>query len=120
MRNAAKSDLTGPPTTPSSLTASISSSTGAASTGSGSNSEKRMLSSGATNGTQGTAIVQGPTELRAGSKVGIEMAREEKRVHASLNMRRKFFHALAVVMFVPGIAVDVSVELAEQSTLFLG
>jgi dolichol kinase len=26
----------------------------------------------------------------------------------SVNARRKFFHALAVVMFVPGIAVDVS------------
>ena len=28
----------------------------------------------------------------------------------SVNARRKFFHALAVVMFVPGIAVDVSVQ----------
>jgi hypothetical protein len=27
-----------------------------------------------------------------------------------LNARRKFFHGLAVVMFVPGIAVDVSVD----------
>jgi dolichol kinase len=26
----------------------------------------------------------------------------------SVNARRKFFHALAVVMFVPGIIVDVS------------
>lgn len=26
----------------------------------------------------------------------------------SLNARRKFFHALAIVMFVPGIAFDVS------------
>lgn len=41
-------------------------------------------------------------------KVGAEDAREEKRVHASLNMRRKFFHALAVTMFLPGIAIDVS------------
>ena len=41
------------------------------------------------------------------AKVGAEQAREDKRVHASLNMRRKFFHALAVMMFVPGIAVDV-------------
>lgn len=40
-------------------------------------------------------------------KVRVESAREEKRVHASLNMRRKFFHALAVTMFVPGIIVDV-------------
>ncbi|BGO90062.1 hypothetical protein NBRC10512_003596 [Rhodotorula toruloides] len=39
-------------------------------------------------------------------KVGVENAREEKAVHASLNMRRKFFHALAVLMFVPGIAID--------------
>lgn len=39
---------------------------------------------------------------------GVEGIREERRVHASLNMRRKFFHALAVTMFIPGIAVDVS------------
>ncbi|GJN87315.1 hypothetical protein Rhopal_000263-T1 [Rhodotorula paludigena] len=39
-------------------------------------------------------------------RVGAESAREERAVHASLNMRRKFFHALAVLMFVPGIAVD--------------
>ncbi|GAA6044123.1 hypothetical protein JCM8097_004718 [Rhodosporidiobolus ruineniae] len=39
-------------------------------------------------------------------RVGAETARVEKASHASLNMRRKFFHALAVVMFVPGIAVD--------------
>lgn len=41
-------------------------------------------------------------------RVGAESARETKAVHASLNMRRKFFHALAVLMFVPGIAIDVS------------
>ncbi|GAA6024759.1 hypothetical protein JCM10207_008888 [Rhodosporidiobolus poonsookiae] len=40
------------------------------------------------------------------SAVGAEHARADKAVHASLNMRRKFFHALAVLMFVPGIAVD--------------
>ena len=45
-------------------------------------------------------------------RVGAESAREEKAVHASLNMRRKFFHALAVLMFVPGIAVDVRPPLA--------
>lgn len=45
---------------------------------------------------------------RLGGGVGAEEAREERRVHVSLNMRRKFFHALAVVMFVPGVAVDVS------------
>lgn len=50
----------------------------------------------------------GGLTMQGGNKVGAELAREEKRVHASLNMRRKFFHALAVLMFVPGIAVDVS------------
>lgn len=40
--------------------------------------------------------------------VAMEGMREEKKVHASLNMRRKFFHALAVIMFIPGIAIDVS------------
>lgn len=39
-------------------------------------------------------------------RVGAEHAREEKAVHASLNLRRKFFHALAALMFVPGIAID--------------
>lgn len=42
-----------------------------------------------------------------GIKIGVEGAREEKRVHASLNMRRKFFHALAVALFAPGIVMDV-------------
>ena len=27
----------------------------------------------------------------------------------SLNARRKFFHGLAVLMFIPGVAIDVSV-----------
>ncbi|GAA5929602.1 dolichol kinase [Sporobolomyces koalae] len=39
-------------------------------------------------------------------RVGAESARETRAVHASLNMRRKFFHALAVFLFVPGIAID--------------
>ncbi|GAA5975779.1 hypothetical protein JCM10908_005278 [Rhodotorula pacifica] len=39
-------------------------------------------------------------------RFGAEHAREEKAVHASLNLRRKFFHALAALMFVPGIAID--------------
>ena len=47
-------------------------------------------------------------------RVGAESARETKAVHASLNMRRKFFHALAVLMFVPGIAIDVSCSLCTQ------
>ncbi|KAK4058304.1 dolichol kinase [Microbotryomycetes sp. JL221] len=62
-----------------------------------------------TNTTSGTAEekkkLSGQPEF-TGPKYGVEHAREEKRVHASLNMRRKFFHALAVAMFVPGIAVD--------------
>jgi dolichol kinase len=37
----------------------------------------------------------------------------------SVNARRKFFHALAVVMFVPGIAFDVS-ALASQLCIELG
>lgn len=50
-----------------------------------------------------------PSTASAGptSKVGVEAAREEKRRHVSLDLRRKFFHALAVLMFVPGIALDV-------------
>lgn len=37
--------------------------------------------------------------------------REEKRphhIHVSIDLRRKFFHAMAVIVFVPGIAFDVS------------
>ena len=45
---------------------------------------------------------------KEGLKVAVELAREEKGFHASLNMRRKFFHALALALFAPGIAVDVS------------
>ncbi|GAA6007175.1 hypothetical protein JCM11491_003031 [Sporobolomyces phaffii] len=48
----------------------------------------------------------GASESVPMGRVGAESARETKAVHASLNMRRKFFHALAVVMFVPGIAID--------------
>lgn len=35
-------------------------------------------------------------------------AADQRMPTLSVNARRKFFHALAVVMFVPGIAVDVS------------
>jgi hypothetical protein len=34
--------------------------------------------------------------------------RGERRIHVALDLRRKFFHALAVIMFVPAIAIDVS------------
>ena len=36
-----------------------------------------------------------------------------------LNARRKFFHGLAVVMFVPGIAVDVSVDFSLSFKIFI-
>lgn len=103
MRNAAKSDIAG--------TSLNGSGTSSASTTLNSNASMPMSTDRKVNGsggTLGTTMTQGSVELKAGSKVGIELAREEKRVHASLNMRRKFFHALAVVMFVPGIAIDVS------------
>ena len=35
-------------------------------------------------------------------------AADQRMPTLSVNARRKFFHALAVVMFVPGIAFDVS------------
>jgi hypothetical protein len=31
-------------------------------------------------------------------------------MHVALDLRRKFFHALAVLMFVPAIAIDVSLS----------
>lgn len=34
--------------------------------------------------------------------------RGDRRMYAALDLRRKFFHALAVIMFVPAIAIDVS------------
>ena len=33
--------------------------------------------------------------------------RGNRRMHVALDLRRKFFHALAVIMFVPAIAIDV-------------
>lgn len=59
----------------------------------------------------------GASEPAPTGRVGAESARETKAVHASLNMRRKFFHALAVLMFVPGIAIDVSSPLVLSSSL---
>jgi hypothetical protein len=40
-----------------------------------------------------------------GERSGVEAAREEKKMQVSLDYRRKFFHALAVVLFIPGIAL---------------
>jgi hypothetical protein len=36
-------------------------------------------------------------------------AADKRMPTLSLNARRKFFHALAIIMFVPGIAFDVSI-----------
>lgn len=40
---------------------------------------------------------------------GVQNIRENRRMHVALDLRRKFFHALAVVMFVPAIAIDVRI-----------
>ena len=49
-------------------------------------------------------------QLSNGTNVATELLdAADKRVPTlSLNARRKFFHVLAVVMFVPGVVVDVS------------
>ena len=67
----------------------------------------------------GRSHVTDKKQVEKGTKIGAETAREEKRVHASLNMRRKFFHALAVIMFVPGIAVDVSRPICSFAVLHI-
>ncbi|TNY21389.1 dolichol kinase [Rhodotorula diobovata] len=64
------------------------------------------ISAAASAGASGAMRGAAAGRQAAVGRVGAESAREEKAVHASLNMRRKFFHALAVLMFVPGIAVD--------------
>ncbi|GAA93631.1 uncharacterized protein L969DRAFT_91296 [Mixia osmundae IAM 14324] len=50
----------------------------------------------------------GSADGKASSKSNVESAREERRIHVSLDLRRKFFHALAVLLFVPAIALDTS------------
>lgn len=66
------------------------------------NGSKNALATSVDLGSGGIKIIsEGVTNF------GVEGIREERKVHASLNMRRKFFHALAVTMFIPGIAVDV-------------
>ncbi|GAA5954161.1 hypothetical protein JCM21900_006948 [Sporobolomyces salmonicolor] len=57
-------------------------------------------------GNGGSASPSASEQAPVMGRVGAESARQEKAVHASLNMRRKFFHALAVLMFIPGIAID--------------
>lgn len=85
------------------------------------------------NGTLSTAVTQGPkssepatTAMSPGAGLGLGFANlpnlpngtqvatdlldaADKHVPTlSVNARRKFFHGLAVVMFLPGVAVDVS------------
>ena len=45
-------------------------------------------------------------------------AADQKMPILSVNSRRKFFHALAVVMFVPGIAIDVGLKLSSFFSAF--
>jgi dolichol kinase len=53
----------------------------------------------------GMAIPHIPTDLGLGASEWLDAA--DRRVPTlSLNARRKFFHALAVIMFVPGVAAD--------------
>ncbi len=51
-----------------------------------------------------------PAETGGFSSVATQMmdAADQRMPTLSVNARRKFFHGLAVVMFVPGIVLDVS------------
>lgn len=56
----------------------------------------------------GSSAENGATISKANLEVvGISNIRENRRMHVALDLRRKFFHALAVLMFVPAIAIDV-------------
>jgi dolichol kinase len=57
-------------------------------------------------GDQPTAVVTG--QGNASGFAQMMDAADQRLPTFSVNARRKFFHALAVVMFVPGLAVDVS------------
>jgi dolichol kinase len=52
--------------------------------------------------------VKEPSEGLSGVASQMMDAADQRLPTLSVNARRKFFHALAVVMFVPGIALDVS------------
>lgn len=54
------------------------------------------------------SVASGTTEGLGGVASQMMDAADSRMPTLSVNARRKFFHALAVVMFVPGIAVDVS------------
>ena len=53
------------------------------------------------------SVASGTTEGLGGVASQMMDAADSRMPTLSVNARRKFFHALAVVMFVPGIAVDV-------------
>ena len=61
-----------------------------------------------------TALSPGLPGQGAGGVSGVATqmmdAADQRMPTLSVNARRKFFHALAVVMFVPGISVDVSLS----------
>jgi len=54
------------------------------------------------------SVANGTTEGLGGVATQMMDAADSRMPTLSVNARRKFFHALAVVMFVPGVAVDVS------------
>lgn len=56
-------------------------------------------------GTDATSHGMGPTAGTVGPNPNSHMALK-RAAHLSLNARRKFFHALAVLLFAPGIALD--------------
>ena len=62
----------------------------------------------AQNGQEGTT--NSVVDKAAIAAAGIANVREARRMHVALDLRRKFFHALAVLMFVPAIAIDVSLS----------
>lgn len=51
-----------------------------------------------------------PVKNAALTVAGISELREDRRMHVALDLRRKFFHALAVLMFIPAIIIDVSIS----------
>lgn len=53
--------------------------------------------------------LQPPANTRLGTGEPLSPLKMRKPTHLSLNARRKFFHALAVVLYTPGIAFDVSI-----------
>jgi len=73
--------------------------------------EKSSNGTGQPNGNGSISVQNGSgAEATGFSGVATQMMdrADQKMPTLSVNARRKFFHALAVVMFVPGIATDVS------------